>query len=248
MSGCHAATVRRGLCAARRPGCAWPHRSHPPHPPGCFRREAAGARPASRNQLWFHFLLCHGVGGWQRGPAGQLRWAQRPGDSCSRHPSPALQAAAWGLGSRGTPFIPLHGHGGENPQEPRDLETGHHAGLELALPQQGHLHLPALYRVQSKVPGAESPQGARPRPCPHRGSAEADTSACTGNAVRVSVKAPRGALSVGGPRQGSRAHAYLKSWRCRPRGRVAGVLTLAADGACVAAQLRPWSSRWQAPE
>lgn len=166
VSGCHAATVPRGLCAARRPGVPG-HTDLTPHPPGCFRREAAGAHPASRNQLWFHFLLCHGVGGWQRGPAGQLRWAQRPGDSCSRHPSPALQAAAWGLGSRGTPLIPLHGHGGENPQEPRDLETGHHAGLDLALPQQGHLYLPAL-------PCAK--QGARgPSPCRERGLGPART-------------------------------------------------------------------------
>lgn len=177
-----------------------------PPPPGCFRREAAGARPASRNQLWFHFLLCHGVGGWQRGPAGQLRWAQRPGDSCSRHPSPAPQAAAWGMGSRGTP---LHGHGGENPREPWDLEIGQPRRPGTGSAPAG-TPAPASSTVcKARCQGPESPQGARPSLCPHRGSAEADTSACTGNAAWVRVKAPRGALSVGGPRQGSRAHAYL---------------------------------------
>lgn len=105
-----------------RPPRARPGHQLSAHPPGrvALQGNSKGSVAASRGGLWFHFLLCHGVGGgigaqlasWGRHqePGGQLL-AQLP----EHNPCPRPVPARMGAGSSGTPSMPLSHSVGRTP-------------------------------------------------------------------------------------------------------------------------------------
>jgi hypothetical protein len=106
---------RATLCWARVPAPCQPLG------PWLYREPAgAGSQPAGADS---GFTFCCVMGwGWQRGPAGQLGWVQRPTNSCwpraHHHPHPA--ACQDGARPSGHPFTTsLPTPHGENPEKAR---------------------------------------------------------------------------------------------------------------------------------